>query len=194
MASSSELSSGTKSQGSLAAFFRQADDHVDHGLERLVAGHHRAEHDLFGQLLGFRFHHHHGVAGAGNHEVKLGVVHFSDGRVDNVGAILVAHARSADRTQEGQAGQDQRGRRTDHGDDIRIVLHVVRQHGQHDLRVVLEAFGEERADRPVDETRGQRLLVGRTAFAFEKATRDLAGGEVFFPGSLRSAGRNPFLP
>ena len=61
-------------------------------------------------------------------------------------------------------------------DDVGIVLHVVREHGDDDLRLVLEAFDEQRPDRPVDEARGQRLLLGRTAFALEKAAGDLAGG------------------
>ena len=42
--------------------------------------------------------------------------------------------------------------------------------------LVLEALDEERADRTVDETRGQRLLLGRTAFTLEVAAGNLAGG------------------
>ena len=45
----------------LRGLFRQLDDGVDHRLEVPVAEHHRAEHDFLGQLLGFRFHHQHGV-------------------------------------------------------------------------------------------------------------------------------------
>jgi hypothetical protein len=53
------------------------------------------------------------------------------------------------------------------------------QHGDDDLRLVLVAIGEQRADRPVDQARGQRLELGRAAFALEEAAGDLAGGEVF---------------
>ena len=35
----------------------------------------RAEHDFLGQLLGFRFHHHHRVGGAGDDEVELALDH-----------------------------------------------------------------------------------------------------------------------
>ena len=41
----------------------------------------------------------------------------------------------------------------------------------------LKPGGEQRPDRPVDQPRGQRLLLGRAAFALEIAAGDLAGGE-----------------
>ena len=164
----------------LGGFLGQADDHVDHGLERLMTGHDGAQHGFFRQLFGFGFHHHHRVGRAGDHQVQLGVVHLGDGRVDDVLAILVAHARCADRTQEGQTGQAQGGGGADHADHIGIIFQIVAEHGDHHLGVVLEPLGEERADRTVNEARGQRLFVGRTAFALEIAARDLAGGEVFF--------------
>ena len=46
-----------------------------------------------------------------------------------------------------------------------------------DLGLVAEALGEQRPDRPVDQARGQHLLLGRPAFALEEAAGDLAGGE-----------------
>ena len=42
-----------------------------HLLARLVGEHDGAEHDLFGQLLGFGFDHHHRIAGAGDDQVEL---------------------------------------------------------------------------------------------------------------------------
>ncbi len=50
------------------------------------------------------------------------------------------------------------------------------ENGGDNLSLVLEAIGEQWADRPVDQARGQRFLLGRPAFAFKKAARDLAGG------------------
>jgi hypothetical protein len=46
--------------------------------------------------------------------------------------------------------------------------------------VVLKTFQEQRADRTVDQARGQNFFFGRTAFAFEEATRDFTGGERLF--------------
>src|SRR6185437_11095124 len=51
-----------------------------------------------------------------------------------------------------------------------------REHGGDHLRLVLEAFYEQRPDRPVDQARGERLLLARPALALEEAAGDLAGG------------------
>jgi hypothetical protein len=48
------------------------------------------------------------------------------------------------------------------GHDVRIVLEVVLDDGDDDLRVVLVAVGEERTDRTVDQAGNQRFFsVGR---------------------------------
>jgi hypothetical protein len=90
-----------------------------------VAEHDGAEHDVFGQLLGFRFHHQHGVAGAGDDEVELGLLHLVDVRVEHIFAVDVADAGAADRAHEGHAGEGQRGRRGDDRQNVRIVLQVM---------------------------------------------------------------------
>ena len=46
----------------LRGLLGELDDRLDHRLEMPVAEHHGAEHDLFGQLLGFRLDHQHRVA------------------------------------------------------------------------------------------------------------------------------------
>ena len=62
----------------LGGLFGELDDGLDHRLEVPVAEHHRAQHDLFGQLLGFRFDHHHGVLRAGDDEIELALLHLVD--------------------------------------------------------------------------------------------------------------------
>ena len=49
-------------------------------------------------------------------------------------------------------------------------------HRGDDLHVVDEAFREQRPDRPVDQARGQRFLLGRTALALEEAAGNAARG------------------
>ena len=90
------------------------DDRVDHRLEMPVSEHHGAEHDVFVELLGFRFHHQHGVGGAGDDEVELGFDHLVERRVEHVFVIDEADAGSADRALERRAGQRQRGGGSDH--------------------------------------------------------------------------------
>ncbi len=99
------------------------------------------------------------------------------GRVEDVLAVLVADAGGGDRAEERNAGQRQRGRAADHGDDVGVVLQVVAQHGGDDLDLIAEALGEQRADRPVDQAGLQHLGLGRPALALEEAAGDLAGGE-----------------
>ena len=150
------------------------------GWKPRVAEHDGAEHHVFGQLLGLGLDHQHGVAGAGDDEVELRLGHLVDMRVEHVLAVDVADAGAADRAHEGHAGKRQRSRGGDDRQDVRIVLQVMLEDGDDDLRVVLVAVGEERADRAVDQARDQRFLLARAAFALEIAARDLAGGVGLF--------------
>ena len=145
-----------------------------------MAGDNGAQHDFLGKFLGLRFHHHHGVGGAGDDEVQLGLFKVHLARVDEVFAILVADARCADRAHERGAGKDERRRGADHAEHVRIVFEIVGHSRQHNLDFMLEAGHEQRADRAVDEARGQRLFLGRAAFTLEVAARDAARCVVFF--------------
>ena len=49
----------------------------------------------------------------------------------------------------------------------------------HDLHFIEEAFGEQRANRAVNQARGQRFKFAWTAFALEETTRNAAGGIGF---------------
>ena len=98
-------------------------------------------------------------------------------RVQHVFAVDIADARAADRADERNARDRQRGRGADHRDDVGIVFQVMAQNGADDLRLVAGNPDEERPDRPVDQPRDQRFLFGRPALALEEAAGDLAGGE-----------------
>ena len=145
-----------------------------------MAEHHGAEHDVFVELLGFRFHHQHGVGGAGDDEVELGVGHLVERRVEDEFVIGEADAGGADRALERRAGQRQRGGGRHQRHDVGIVLHVVRQHGDDDLGLVAPAVDEQRTDRAVDQAGDQRLLFGRPAFALEIAAGNAARGVGLF--------------
>jgi hypothetical protein len=94
--------------------------------------------------------------------------------------VGVADAGSTDRTLERDTGQRQRGGRTEQRDDVAVNFGVERDDLRDDLHFVLEVFREQRTHRTIDQTRGQRLLFGRTAFALEEAARDAAGGVELF--------------
>ncbi|MCY1535457.1 hypothetical protein D9M68_708640 [compost metagenome] len=141
-----------------------------------MAEHHGAQHDLFRQLVGFGFHHQHGGLGAGDHEVQLAVFELRLAGVEHVLAIDVTHAGSADRTVERDAADRQGCRGGDHGGDVGLHFGV-QAHDVHDhLNFVVEALGEQGADRAVDQAAGQRLEFARAAFTLEETAGDLAGG------------------
>ena len=144
-----------------------------------MSEHHGAEHDVFVQLLGFRLHHQHGVGGAGDDEIELGFDHLVERRVEHVFVIDEADAGGADRTLERGAGNGQRGGGGHQRQNVGIVLHVVRQHGDDDLGLVAPAVDEQRTDRTVDQAGNQRFLFGRTAFALEVAAGNAARGVGF---------------
>jgi hypothetical protein len=50
------------------------------------------------------------------------------------------------------------------------------QRDRHELRLVVPALGEERADRTIDHARGQRALLARATLALEERAGDLARG------------------
>ncbi len=164
----------------LGGLLGQFDDRVDHRLEVPVSEHHRAEHDVFVEFLGFRFHHQHGISRAGDDQVELGFDHFVERRVEDIFVIDEADAGRADRTLEGSARQRQGGRRSHQRHDVGIVFHVVRQDGHDHLGFVAPAIDEQGTDRAVDQSGDQRFLLGGPALALEVAAGNAARGVGLF--------------
>ncbi len=164
----------------LGGLFGQLDDRVDDLLARFMGEQDGAEHDVFRQFLGFGFDHHHGVAGGSDDQVEFAGLHFVQRRVQLIFAILVTDAGSADRTHEGHARQGQGSGSSDHRDDVGLALAIERHHLGNDVDFVVEAFGEERADRTVDQARNQGFLLGGATLTLEETTRNAAGGRIFF--------------
>ena len=108
------------------------------------------------------------------------VGHLVERRVEHVFAVDEADAGGADRAHERGARQRQRGRGRDQRQNVGIVLKIVRQRGDDDLRFAAPAVGEQRTDRAIDQARNQRFLFGRTAFTLEVAAGNAAGGVIFF--------------
>ena len=160
----------------LARLRRQCLDGIDRTLHFLVRIQHCAQHLVLGQLGGFRFDHQHGVPGTGNHHVQRRGFELLEGRIGDVVAVDVANTRSADRAGKRNSGNRQRSRCAQHRRDIRIQVLLRRHDGTDNLHLIHEALGKQRPDRPVDQTAGQRFLLGRPTLAPEEAARDLARG------------------
>ena len=106
--------------------------------------------------------------------------HFAQGRVQDVVAVDVADPRAADRPEE-RDPRDRQGRGgADHRDDVGIVFEIMAQHRADDLGFIDEPGNEERPQRPIDQSRNQRLLFGWPTLTLEEAARDLSGGKGLF--------------
>ena len=164
----------------LASDGNQFVDGLNDGLHLLVTIDHRAQHDFFGQLARFRFHHQHGGLCTGHDEVQLAGLQLRGRRVQDVLTIAIAHARRPNRAIERHAGNGQRSRGSNHRGNVGIHFGIEREHQRNHLHFVVETIREERANRAVNQARDQRFFLGRTAFALEKAARNTACGVELF--------------
>ncbi len=75
---------------------------------------------------------------------------------------------------ERNIGDGQRGARANDGQRAGILLGIGRKHHGDDLGFVHEAFGEQRADGPVNQTAGKDFFFRGTSLAFDKAAGKFA--------------------
>ncbi|EXI65314.1 MAG: hypothetical protein AW07_04714 [Candidatus Accumulibacter sp. SK-11] len=155
-------------------------DRLDCRLHLLVAEDDGAKHDILGKLHGFRLDHQHGRPGPRDNQIEPARLELGAAWVEDILIVNVADAGGADRSIE----RDSRNRQCRRGADQRryvgVDLRVERHHHRDDLDLVVEAFREQRAQRAIDQTRGQRLLLGGAAFALEEATGNSSGGVGLF--------------
>ena len=59
---------------------------------------------------------------------------------------------------------------------VGVELGIDRKHGRDDLNVVAETFGKERTNRPIDLTRAEHRVFGRTPFTLDVTAGNLSGG------------------
>ena len=170
-------------RGGQAHFQSLGPEFLDEGhyaLDLLVGGHDAFQDDRFRDLPGARFHHHHGVGGAGHGNVHLGELFLLHGGVEDILAVDQAYGDASDGTVERDLGNVQRAGGGDHGHHVRGVILIHGEDGVDHLHVVAEALGEKGAQRTVDEAGAQNGLFRRTAFAFDETAGDLAHGVHFF--------------
>src|SRR3989454_7489596 len=132
----------------------------------------RLEHGFFGHLVGSRLHHQHGVFGAGDDELQARRLLLRRGRVRDRLAVDQADPHGADGSVERNARQAEGRRSAVHRQHVGVVFLVAGDHETDDLYLVPEAVGEQRPDRPVDQTRRQRLFLDRSALSLEIAAGD----------------------
>jgi hypothetical protein len=155
-------------------------DRLDGDLHLLVSEDDGAQHGVLIETFRLGFDHEHAFGGARHHEIELRVGELRRGGIQNVLAVLVADARRADRAQERHAGNRERRGGAEERGDVGIDLGVDRKHRGDDLHVVDESFRKQRPDGTIDQTRGERLLLGGTALALEEAAGNAARGIGLF--------------
>ena len=184
-----------------AGIANQVVNGVDGDFALLVAKHHGAQHHVFAELLGFRFHHQHGRFSACHNQIQLAVFARGLTGVEHIFAVDIAHARSANGTMEGNARHAQRCAHRDHGGDVGIHFRVEREGVHYHVHFVVEPFGEQRANGAVNQTAGECFQLAGFGFTFEEVARNAACGIGFFdvingqreeilPGLGRFAGHN----
>ena len=155
--------------------------HRDEFLDAALRDAERLDDVLFLDLDGAALDHHDGLLRARDDEVHVGELERLERGIEHPlrRAVLARHAADAhagDRARERDARGVQRERGRDEREHVGLVLLVGGDDVDEDLDLVLEAFGEERADGAVDDAAREDLLVARAALTLDEAARDLAGG------------------
>ena len=161
-------------------FFGHANTRINHRLELFMAKHHSAQHHIFRQFIGFRFHHQHSVLRAGDNQIKRCFFHLLNRRIEHIFAIDKANTGAANRPLKRHTGNRQSGRDGNQSDNIGVIFKVMADHSGNHLRFVFKAFDKKRADRTVNQARDQSLFFARASFALKIAARHFTGGIGFF--------------
>ena len=157
-------------------FFLGGDQGLAGGLGELEGG----DEVGLGDFVGGTFVHDHIglVADVDQVEVGLGLL-----LVGGVHHELTGDPGDADGTERagpGDVGHGQRGRGSEDGEDVGVVLAVGREQQRLDLDLVVPALGEERTDGAIGQAAGEDLLLGGPAFTLEVTPGETAGGSRLF--------------
>ena len=154
-------------------------DSGDSDIALRMAENDRAQHDLFRQLLRFRLHHENGRLCSCNDQIHDRIFAGCLARVQHVFAVYITHAGCTNRAVKRNAADGQGRAHRNHGGDVCIHFGVQRDGVNHHVNFIKEAFGEQGANRAINQAAGQRFKFARTAFALEKATGDFSSGVAF---------------
>ena len=145
-------------------------------LDVLVRDVERVEDLGLGDLAGAGLDHQDRLVGAGHDQIEIGALEQVElVGVDDEVAVDLADPDRADRRRERDVGDHQRRGGAVHREDVVRVDVVDRHRHRHELRLVAPALGEQRADRAIDQARGQRRLLPRASLALKERAGDLPG-------------------
>ena len=137
----------------------------------------RLEEDVLGHLVGAGLDHRQAVLRADDDQVERRLLEvLLVRRVEDELAVDAADAHGADRPEERQRRDHQRGGRPVDAEDVVRRDEVRGEDGADHLHLVAEALRPERPDRAVDHPGGQGRALGGAPLTLEEAARDLPGG------------------
>ena len=136
----------------------------------------------FGHKFGLAFHHDHGVARSGEHDVEIAALQLLARGVDHKFAVHATDAATGNGAIKRKRREAHRGGSGGNAQHVGQILTVGgNDAGQH-LHFVSVTLGKERTNRAVDQAGHQRFMVaGATDFAPEKVARDASGGIHLLP-------------
>lgn len=165
----------------LAAEFAQLKLGVDERLDFLAAPVQSLDDYILGQEAGIALHHGQGVARGREKDVQIALGLLLKGGIEHKLAVDPADAPARHRALKGQGRNHQGRRRAGQGQHVGLVLLVGGNHAGQHLDVLVQAFGKERADGPVDEAGNQGFTLRGTAdLAPEEAAGNASCGVHFF--------------
>ena len=138
------------------------------------------KHDFFRKLIGFGFYHHDSIISRSNNQVEIAFSNLLVRRVQDVFAIHITYARSADWSHEGDAGNGHCSRRSNQCENIWLVLAIIAKNLRDAVDFVVETFWKQWAKWTVYQTRNQGFFLGSATFTLEKTTRNAASCGIFF--------------
>ena len=155
----------------------QLADGGDDAFDLLVAEAEGFGDGVFGDFERAGFDHHDGFFAAGDDDVQQALLLLGHGGIGDASwpsskptrtaAIGLVNGRSEINAAAEAAGD---------GDHVGIVFAIGGQHQGDDLRLIAPGLGKERAERPVDQARGQDFALGGAAFALEESAGNFSGG------------------
>ena len=156
----------------LAAFLRQLANPRRNLLAAVMPELNRRQHVRLAHLLRAGLHHHDPFLGPRDNNIdarRLGL--FVSG-IRHQRPIHHADPHRRQHMLKRNIGNRQRGARAHNRQRRRIAHRIGRQHHADHLRLMRIPFGEQRPDRPVNQTAGENLFLGRPPFAFDKSSRE----------------------
>ncbi len=120
--------------------------------------------------------HHHCTGSGGHHNLQLAALPLCVSGVDHELVIHQPDPACPDRAKERDVADGKRGRRADHGQDVRIVVLVGAQDRRDDLHLLNVIFRKQWADGPVNQPHRDYLLGGWPALSLDDSAGELPGG------------------